>query len=97
MDEPLSSSGAERYTSELLDALVEREKVIADHAWRDRDADAHLQALIEVSERITRIGNEWMADMDVPIAPRLRHFLEGCSYQKARLWLEGESGSCSPR
>jgi hypothetical protein len=63
----------------LAGLLQERRTVIADHAWRDSEADAHLAALKDVSERITacamRLG---------PGTPtRLRHFLESCSYDKA--------------
>ena len=97
MSDQSPSNTAAAYTAELLQALKRREEVIADHAWRDRDSEAHLAALIEVSERIAAVGNQWMNDPSTPIAPRLRHFLEGCSYQKARLWLEGESGACSPK
>jgi hypothetical protein len=67
----------------LAGLLEERRGVIADHAWRDSDANAHLTALKDVSERITacagRLG---------PGAPgRLRHFLENCSYDKALAFL----------
>jgi hypothetical protein len=33
---------------ELESLLRERRRVIADHDWRDRDADGHLTALREV-------------------------------------------------
>ena len=63
----------------LAGLLEERRALIADHAWRDAEAEAHLAALRDVSERITacaaRLG---------PTAPaRLRHFLDNCSYDKA--------------
>jgi len=71
--------------AELETALRERRRVIADLDWRDRDPDGHLAGLREVSEKIsalaTRLG---------PVAsPRLRHFLDNCSYDKALAVLAG--------
>jgi hypothetical protein len=69
--------------AELEASLQERRRVIADHGWRDRDPEAHLAALREVSEKIERLSNE-----AGPVAPpRLRHFLENCSYDKALAFL----------
>jgi hypothetical protein len=58
--------------------------VIADHAWRDRDAAGHLAALRAVSGEIERLAPEFAED------PRLQHFLERRSYEKALAWIEGD-------
>lgn len=71
-------------TLALLEMLRERERVIADHAWRDRDPAAHLDALRGVSERISA----WTAAHSAGLDPRLAHFLENASYAKARAMLE---------
>lgn len=78
---------------ELLGLLRRREEVIADHAWRDRDAADHLDALRQVSEAITA----WAATYSGELDPRLRHFLQQASFSKARVYLEGgipEKGTC---
>ena len=71
-------------TSELAALLRRRLEVIADHAWRDRDPEAHLAALAEVSGAIDR----WHREHAAQLPPRLRHFLEGASYEKALAWIE---------
>ena len=69
--------------AELEASLRERRHVIADHGWRDRDPEAHLAALRDVSEKIAAL-----TDRLGPVAPpRLRHFLENCSYDKALAFL----------
>lgn len=76
---------------ELL--LRERRRVIADHDWRDRDADGHLTALRDVSEKLSVLT----ASLDGSSPARLRHFLDNCSYDKALMFLTGEtapSGAC---
>lgn len=83
-----SDANSAVYASELLSALIDRESLIADHAWRDRDSDGHLAALVAVSERIVVIGSRWASDPEAKLPGRVRHFLDGCSYQKARHWLE---------
>ena len=82
------------YIQPLIDALKSREAIISDHEWRDRDSAAHLNALKEVSERIGDLGRQWSEDPSHPLPARLRHFLEGCSYQKARAFLESGDGAC---
>lgn len=77
---------------ELALLLQEREAVIANHAWRDRDAADHLAALIHVSEKI----NEWAAIHRQAIDPRLRHYLERASYGKALYHLQS-SGTAPHR
>ncbi len=65
--------------AELEACLRERRRVIADHDWRDRDPEAHLAALAEVSGKISALTERLG-----PVAPpRLRHFLDNCSYDKA--------------
>lgn len=71
---------------ELAALLTRRVAVIADHEFRDRDPDAHLNALKEVSEQITAWHNEHQGTL----TPRLEHFLTGCSYDKALRFLESD-------
>ncbi len=73
-----------RMTSELTELLRRRVAIIADHAWRDRDAAAHLEALQEVSEKISA----WTAAHRTEVDARLRHYLANASYQKALAHLE---------
>ena len=65
--------------AELIQLLRRRESIIADHAWRDRDAAGHLDALKSVSEEISAwaAGNRDNADA------RLRHYLANASFAKA--------------
>jgi len=71
-------------TTQLATLLRRRLEVVADHAWRDRDPDAHLAALAEVSTSI----DQWHKSHADQLPPRLRHFLEGASYDKALAWIE---------
>jgi len=68
----------------LATLLRRRLEVIADHAWRDRDADAHLEALKSVSEEIAQNH----AQLQGTLPPRLEHFMSGCSYDKALEFIE---------
>jgi hypothetical protein len=68
---------------ELLELLQHREAVIADHAWRDRDPATHLDALKEVSGKISA----WTATHQQQLDPRLRHFLTNASFAKASQYL----------
>ncbi len=70
---------------ELAAALHERLAVIADRASYARDPQAHLTRLQEVSERITALGEK----LPPPVDPRLAHYLQRCSYDKALAFLEG--------
>ena len=74
--------------AELESTLHERRRVIADHEWRDRDAASHLAALKDVSERISVLS----ARLGAAAPPRLRHFLDNCSFDKALTLIEGEAG-----
>ncbi len=79
--------------AELEVALRERRRVIADHAWRDRDPEDHLAALRSVSERIGDVAQR----LGSAAPPRLRHFLDNCSYDKALALVAGEvpaAGTC---
>ena len=73
--------------ADLASLLRRRREVIADHAFRDRDAAAHLDALREVSEAIT--AQHTLLRSQIP--PRLNHYLTQCSFDKALGWLEGAS------
>jgi hypothetical protein len=78
-------------TIEILTlALRRRRAVIADHAWRDREAAAHLDALRSVSEEIMAWTEKNRGQLD----PRLEHYLDRCSYDKALAHLE--SGGTAP-
>ena len=72
--------------SELAEALRERLKIISDEASR-RNQDQHVKRLHEVSERIETL----VATLPQPIAPRLAHFLDRRSYDKALDFLEGRA------
>jgi hypothetical protein len=65
--------------TELIALLRRRESVIADHAWRDRDAATHLDALRQVSEDISA----WATTHGGSIDARLRHYLANASFAKA--------------
>jgi hypothetical protein len=70
--------------AELAEALRERLKIISDEESR-RDPEQHVKRLREISERI-----ETLADaLPQPIPPRLAHFLDRRSYDKALEFLEG--------
>lgn len=64
---------------ELEALLIQRVKIIADHDFRDRDPAAHLEALKEVSEKLTFYTETHLSELD----PKLRHYLSNSSYQKA--------------
>lgn len=64
--------------------LRQRLDVIADHAWRDRDPAAHLDALRGVAEAIQAEH----ARLRPQLPPRLQHYLQQSSLQKALDYLE---------
>ena len=68
----------------LADALRERLAVIADHELRCKDPATQLERLKAASEKIIRIQSQ----LPQGIPPRLDHFLQGCSYDKALAFLE---------
>ena len=69
---------------DLAKLLEARIAVIADHAFRDRDPEAHLEALKRVSGAIVSWHEAHRSEID----GNLDHFLTGASYQKALLYLE---------
>lgn len=70
--------------ADLIQLLRRRESVIADHAWRNRDAAGHLEALKSVSEEIAA----WAAAHRNTADARLRHYLANASFAKALAHLE---------
>lgn len=64
--------------------LQRRIDLIADHAFRDRDAAAHLKALQQISEEI---GGEHQR-LRAQLPPRLNHFLTQASFSKALEYLD---------
>lgn len=80
-------SSAPEASLELAAALRERLAVIADRASYERDPQAHLLQLQNVSERIAALA----ARLPGPVDPRLAHYLERCSYDKALAFLEEAS------
>jgi hypothetical protein len=73
--------------AELATALRERLEVIADRALYARDPAAHLDKLKAVSEKIAQLGQS----LPKPVDPRLAHYLQQASYQKALDWLESRA------
>jgi hypothetical protein len=76
--------------SELAEALRERLKIISDEESR-RDPDQHVKRLREISGRIEKL----VAALPRPIPPRLAHFLDRRSYDKALEFLERAGGASS--
>ena len=74
--------------SELAGALRERISIVADEESR-RDPARHMERLRSVSERIIALS----AQLPSPIDPRLKHYLDRCSYGKALEFLEGGNQS----
>jgi hypothetical protein len=70
--------------SSLRALLRHRLDLIADHAFRDRDAAAHLEALKAVSEEISAEHQKHRAQL----SPRLNHFLTQASFSKALEYLD---------
>ena len=68
----------------LAAALRERLAVIADREFYARDPAAHLEKLRAVSEQITQLTGQ----LPAPVDPRLAHYLERGSYDKALAFLE---------
>ena len=72
---------------DLAKLLQTRIEVIANHEFRDRDSEAHLEALNNISEEIA----SWHKKNRSLIDGNLDHFLTGASYQKALLYLENKT------
>jgi hypothetical protein len=73
--------------SELAEALRERLKIISDEESRC-NPEQHVKRLREISERVETLA----ADLPQPVPPRLAHFLERRSYDKALEFLCSSSG-----
>lgn len=69
---------------QLASALRERLTIIGDQESR-QDPERHMGRLKAISERIERLS----ASLPTPIDPRLAHFLERRSYDKALEVLDG--------
>lgn len=74
---------------ELDTLLEERLAVIADHAWRDRDAAGHLEQLKNVSERLQQEHQRLRGQLPA----RLNHYLTQASFSKALEWIRTEGAS----
>ncbi len=74
----------EKAIADLRDALRERIAIIQDEQSR-RDPDTHMARLRAVSEKIEKL----QAALPQPIDPRLAHYLQRKSYDKALEFLEG--------
>lgn len=73
-------------TAQLAHALRERLALIANEESR-RDAAGHMERLRQISERIEKLA----AALPPPIDPRLKHYLDRCSYDKALELLDGRA------
>ena len=65
--------------NKLAKLLRTRLKIIADHEFREKDPDSHLEALKEIS---MAIDNEYNV-LEKLLEPRLKHYLSNMSYEKA--------------
>ena len=70
----------------LISLLRRRLDVIGDAGLRVSDPDRQLALLREISESITDFHQRHRGE----IPPRLNHFLESASLQKALEWAEAE-------
>ncbi|MGV3658788.1 MAG: hypothetical protein ACO1TE_01350 [Prosthecobacter sp.] len=68
----------------LRTLLQRRIDLIADHAFRDRDPAAHLEALKGVSEEISAEHQR----LKPQLPARLNHFLTQASFSKALEYLD---------
>lgn len=73
--------------------LEERLAVIADHAWRDRDAAGHLEQLKSVSVRLQQEHEQLRGQLRGQLPARLNHYLTQASYSKALDWLRSDGAS----
>ncbi|WP_395739783.1 hypothetical protein [Prosthecobacter sp.] len=74
--------------AQLRILLQRRLDLIADHAFRDRDSAAHLEALKQVSEDLA--AEQLRLRSGLP--PRLNHFLTQASFSKALEYLDSSAG-----
>jgi hypothetical protein len=73
---------------DLREALRERLAIIRDDQSR-RDEARHMARLRAVSEKIDKL----QAALPHPVDPRLKHYLDRKSYDKALEFLEGRAAS----
>jgi hypothetical protein len=78
--------------SNLASALRERRAIIADEVSR-RDSEQHMARLRAVSDKIEKLE----AALPKPIEPRLAHFLERRSYDKALELIESTTRQSTVR
>jgi hypothetical protein len=78
----------ENSLAELAQALRERLAIIRDEESRGNEAK-HIARLRTVSEKIDRLQESLIQQLD----PRLKHYLERRSYEKALEFLESQEGS----
>ena len=69
---------------ELADTLRKRLAVIGDRTAYQNDPQDHLRRLQEVSGSIIDLQRR----LPAPVDPRLTHYLDRCSYDKALAFLE---------
>jgi hypothetical protein len=69
--------------TQLVAALRERLAIVADESSR-RNVAQHLERLRRISERVDDLRQR----LPKPVEPRLAHFLERSSYDKALEFLE---------
>ena len=74
----------EKVIVDLANALRERLAIIHDEGSR-RDEASHIARLKTVSEKIDQL----QAALPKPVDPRLAHYLQRNSYDKALEYLEG--------
>lgn len=75
----------ENALADLAQALRERLAIIHDEQSR-RDEQKHMARLRAVSEKIEQL----QAELPQPVDPRLAHYLQRRSYDKALEFLEGK-------
>jgi len=75
----------------LLSVVQARLDTVADHAFRDRDPQAHLAALKAIAATL----DAEVANLPSSADPMLRHYLERQSYTKALDWLRAAVSGAS--
>ncbi len=79
----VGSEQMEPQLKQLASLLEKRLQIISDQDLRVNHPEQQLKLLQEVSEGIAVL----QSDLQGQIPPRLRHFLENCSYEKALSWI----------
>jgi len=74
--------------SSLARALRERIAVIGDRDFYQHDPAGHLERLKAISAEIIALQQQ----LPPPVDPKLAHYLERCSYDKALAFIEGQVG-----